>query len=439
MIKNLLYFIYPLRPKNGSQGVEWRLNVEELSKYRDVFNGRKLFVIAFDALSEDPIDVQREIRSTFPDAWFWHVPNDKQLGEVAGFMPALELLESTDPNEATFYAHAKGVSYEDKPGPRERVREWRHHMYRECLGDIPKVELALQLFPCAGCFKKYGPWNPFAGVTWHYSGTYFWLKHSALFSKPDWRFIYQDRFGVEVYPSTHFKVEEGFCLYEDNFSEIKQFQNWVSKARTELNNIIAESVASKEPSISVIIPTAGRDTLHRVLLELHHQLGDRDEILVVGDGPCPKAAAIAAKFDARVRYLEYPDGPAKDWGHTPRNWSLPHAKGSHIFHLDDDDACMSGALENIRKAVKECPGKLLIFRTKDVSGSEIGGEHELKMGSVSTQMFVVPNIPERTGTWVSRYGGDFDFIQQCIELHPEGSAGVVWREELLAIHNGHGV
>lgn len=437
MLRNLLYFIYPMKPKDGSPGVEWRLNLETLAKYREVFNGRTLFVIAYDELSEDPLEVQREVRVFFPRAWFWLVQNDKALGETVGFMQGLELLESTSSEEITFYAHAKGVSYEDKQDLVPRIREWREDMYRECLSNIPKIEAALTVYPCAGCFKKYGPWSPFAGVSWHYSGTYFWLKHSTLFSKPDWRFIYQHRFGVEVYPSTHFTKEQGYCLYKDHYRDRTDFMNWIEVAREALDKQIAD--AAKPPSVTLILPTAGRNTLRRVLLEAQAQLRDDDEVLVVGDGHCPAAELAMEGLDPRIKYLEYPNGPSKDWGHTPRNWATPFAKGTHIFHLDDDDRCLPGAFDAIRKAAKECPGKILIFRTKDISGVEIGGSHKLELGKVSTQMFVLPNVPGRFGTWEPRYGGDFDFIRQSVERHPEGEAGVVWRDEMLAIHNGHGL
>ncbi len=206
-MRSLLYNCCPLGD------TEWKLNVEQLLKYGDVFNGRRIILVKVGDGLAPAADVREEF-GVFR-AEFMEVPNDPDLGEVAGFVEGLARLESVYADEATFYAHTKGVSYDGKPVEQlAGVRTWRNMMYNHCLGDIRSVESALQGKPIVGCFKHYGSTPPMEEVDWHYAGTFFWMRHDALFSR-DWRTIYQKRFGVEMYPGTHFDVEEASCLYSD--------------------------------------------------------------------------------------------------------------------------------------------------------------------------------------------------------------------------------
>lgn len=183
-----------------------------------------------------------------------------------------------------------------------------------------------------------------------------------------------------------------------------------------------------DTSVSIIIPTIGRDTLARLISEIVPQMEIGDEVLVVGDGNVPSARLIAEGVDPRVRYLEH--GPTKDWGHGLRNFAMPLARGRYIMTLDDDDRFRSNGLATIRKAVSEAPNRPLIFRLMHDTGV-IWEEKVIRECNVSTQMYVIPNVRERLGIWGNRYQGDLDFITSTLALYPEGSA--LWREELLVL------
>lgn len=183
--------------------------------------------------------------------------------------------------------------------------------------------------------------------------------------------------------------------------------------------------------LSVIVPTVGRPTLIVAIKDLLAEMIPEDEILVVGDGPQPDARAIAEGIDPRVRYLEH--GPTRNWGHSQRNATMAMAQGTHIMFLDDDDRVVIGALPIIRSKVDKAPDKVHLFRMFHRNWV-VWENHEIRIENVSTQMVIVPNIPERLGVWGNRYEGDFDFIMSTVALYPNRENDVVWNEEITTVH-----
>jgi SAM-dependent methyltransferase len=193
-----------------------------------VFNGRKLIsVAAGDEFA--PASQVEEAFSFLGDVEFLHHPNDPGLWEMSTFWEKLERLSSTNPDEATFYAHTKGVRrapsdvstampLDTLGASRMRgVQQWRDRMYHECL-NVEHVDRALQEAACAGCFRisNYTP-PPLKGVPWFFAGTFYWLNHAKTFSR-DWR---QDlsrykQYGCEVFPGMLFDLDESYCLAVDN-------------------------------------------------------------------------------------------------------------------------------------------------------------------------------------------------------------------------------
>jgi len=414
MIRNLLYNCY-IRPDNEA-GLH---NIEILNQYAHVFNGRKIVLVKTDKNSLSLKQIQGAF--TFP-AEFIEYRNNPKRGEVVGFLAALDMLRSRNPNEATFYAHTKGVSRNSRE--RELIRPWYTAMYHECLSEPDLVDKVLALHPLAGCFKRNDFWPEFeTQVKWYYSGTFFWFRHDAVFSRPDWRATDSNRFGVETWLPRFMAADQAFTLYRE-FPKGDCF-DWRH-----------EELESREiPRLSVLIPTIGRPHLRTLLAQLRAQISVRDEILVLGDGHCPAAREMADETqDPRVRYLEYPEGPMKDWGHTVRNWAMPKAKGTHLMFFDDDDTCLPKSFNYIRRAILQKPENILLFRMHH-ENEVLWRYPKVEHGNVSTQMVVVPNNPERLGTWKPHtYEGDFYFIKSCVERHPDREAGVSWQEEITTVH-----
>lgn len=198
MIRNLIFYCYPVR------GSVWSWHVPRLLERLEVWNGRRLLVVAIDERTEN----LSTVFDTFArlDAEVLVRENDPKLGETAHFIDTLGLLESEREDEATFYAHAKGVTR--KGAYLEPVLNWSRLMYDANLSRPALVDRKLAESPAVGCLRwEHEP--PRRG--WCFAGTFFWLRHSALFTR-DWRRIDRGFYGVEDYPGAQFEKKESYCL-----------------------------------------------------------------------------------------------------------------------------------------------------------------------------------------------------------------------------------
>jgi hypothetical protein len=418
MIRHLLYSVYAAKKTD-----DWLLNVRELCKYKAAFNGWKVIVVRSDENAQKPEMVEAAFRKCgMTQVEFVHVKNDPLLGETPHFIEQLETFAPAGEDEILFYAHTKGVSYGIGDTRLTKIRNWRNVMYRENLTYISEVEELLKLYSCAGIFRIKAIIDEAPDAKWHYSGTFWWVSLRKLFAQHEWKIIDKNRYGVEAYLGSKFPLEQSCCLAFDGTTP------WKNRSFFDLK--LTEPI----PSITVIIPTIGQAHLEKVLQQVHEQLGEHDEILVCGDGPCERAQYFAHMIDdPRIRYLEYSRGPCKDCGHTVRNWAMQFASKSHLYFIDDDDDFLEGGMEAIRRGIKEDPYKIQVFRIHH-RNRVIWNEKDILRGNVSTQMLVVPNIKELLGTWGPLFRGDFDFLHTTVELHPKRERGIAWREEIIAVH-----
>jgi glycosyltransferase involved in cell wall biosynthesis len=162
-------------------------------------------------------------------------------------------------------------------------------------------------------------------------------------------------------------------------------------------------------TFSVIVPTRGRRSLERTLASVVEQLQPGDEVLV----RC---------------------SDAEDFGHSTRQELLRRARGTHLAFCDDDDQLARGALETMRRFVREHPGRIGVFRMRYDNGLVLWREPVVRVGNVGTPMFCVPNVPGKLGRWfdpdVPR-NGDFGFLRTTVELQGEP----VFRREIVAYVN----
>jgi hypothetical protein len=175
--------------------------------------------------------------------------------------------------------------------------------------------------------------------------------------------------------------------------------------------------------ITFLVPTIGRPSLLHTLRSIETLPGD--EILVVG-GVNPMCT------DPRVRCI--PCKPGGDWGHAERNYASPMAKGQYIAHIDDDDVFAPGHRVLMQDAIEKTPGLPILFRMQYPNGYRLWQEEKVYCGNVGTPMFLIPNQPEKCGTWGSFVGGDCSFL----ETSKWAAEDYVWRPEVTVLL-GHNV
>jgi glycosyltransferase involved in cell wall biosynthesis len=161
-------------------------------------------------------------------------------------------------------------------------------------------------------------------------------------------------------------------------------------------------------NISFIIPTIGRDSLERTVDSIKPHIGD--QVLVMKDIP-----------------------PTGMWGNNRRNEGMKLATCEYLAFIDDDDWYVDGAREIMEKAIRENPGKPLLFRIRYPSGEVIWKDKLVLPGNVSTQMIVVPNNREMLHHWEGKRNmADYIFIDKWKWLKED----IIWRDEIL-VNMGH--
>ena len=61
---------------------------------------------------------------------------------------------------------------------------------------------------------------------WHYAGTFWWARHDALFSRPDWDQIEIFAYATEKYLANFFRADEAFCLAYDDCARPYDAATW---------------------------------------------------------------------------------------------------------------------------------------------------------------------------------------------------------------------
>lgn len=169
-------------------------------------------------------------------------------------------------------------------------------------------------------------------------------------------------------------------------------------------------------TVSFIVPTIGRASLAQTLASIEARAGD--EVIVIGGGPHAVQGA---------RHIACPQG--RDWGCTERTLGIAHARGDYLAFIDDDDVYLAGHREAMARAMLAAPAVPCVFRMRyPVSGSILWYEPALKVGNVSTQMFLIPNDRARLGQWTGRREGDFDFLATS----KWAPSTIAWRSDVIA-------
>jgi hypothetical protein len=224
-VRHLMYFVCPLGPL-------WRWNVALLRQRISLFNGRRhVFVVEGPGLA--PFELVQSELADCQITWF-RAENNPVLKEFVGFPTLLRSLSSYDREcDVTFYGHAKGVS---SGAWGSGVRDWAESMYCGLLDYWPAVKRELARACCVGLWRKRQGWFPVSPSTWHYAGSFRWVRNRDMYSRK-----WDDYIADWVCPEDHvgrvFRIEESACLYGDCGSAATQlygldtWQAWATRER----------------------------------------------------------------------------------------------------------------------------------------------------------------------------------------------------------------
>lgn len=204
MRRNLLYHVYA-----SAENDVWRWNLDFLKQHLHYFD-RAIVGVATDSRSIPAAKISQYL-ADYPDIEFVLARNEPGQGELTTMPTMLEMVSSLREDESTFYAHAKGVSHHGRK--LQAVQSWVSAMY-ELNFPAGRIDRLLRNYSCAGAFQRggiddIGPIGNEHG--WHYSGNFWWVKHSALFAL-DWRpKLKGKRHAAENFLGELFPIEQAVC------------------------------------------------------------------------------------------------------------------------------------------------------------------------------------------------------------------------------------
>ena len=200
-----------------------------------------------------------------------------------------------------------------------------------------------------------------------------------------------------------------------------------------------------KPSISIVLPTIGRDGLWPAL---DHIVGagltSKDEIICMVDGGNqPEVTdAILEKF-RNTPYIVRPfmmSGQGGDYGHPGRNRGMYLANKDLVMFTQDDQFLVPGALT----VIKEVLGALTdwdttghMFQVVPRAGNLcFFTTGETRCGHIDADCVVLP-VKRRTefGVWKPGYNGDHSFITETMQKF--GQPGFRYHHCLISVHQAH--
>lgn len=170
--------------------------------------------------------------------------------------------------------------------------------------------------------------------------------------------------------------------------------------------------------LSVVIPTLGRPHLARTLRSVREQ--HPHEVILVAD---PAGDLEHVQRVARYFWLHVHEAPSDEHGngYAQRQHGMTVATGTHLVFLDDDDAWTPGAHAAYLDRACDRP---VIFRMDHPQLGVLWRSPTMMFANIGTPMILVPNQPEKLGTWQPHLGllsnrrtggGDYRFLIETIE------------------------
>lgn len=364
LTRNLIMFIFPAKGPVG-QVAEWRRNLDQVLQRIDLFNGRRIFAIAVDHTTDTFDEVESVL--TGHRCEILQFANRRDLGEVVAFKTLLERVKTTNPNEITYYCHAKGASKQHSD-QLPQIRRWADAMNEVLLDGIDDVQEALKTKTFAGAFRQISAQFP-SGLTasynWHYPGTFFWFRHDIVFTNTTWDKVAEQYWGSEAWPGTQCPASQSACLLMDRvkLASLYTARSWDTEAQPALDVWRQKRMGRSKPSVSIVTMCKGRlQHLKQTIWSMLQQ--DCDEVIVVDYG-CPDGAAdwIESVAIPKLKCVRVVNNTDEFSCSRARNIGASVASSEYIAFIDADARLPSGCVDRIINAMRRnawqlaCPAR----------------------------------------------------------------------------------
>jgi len=199
---------------------------------------------------------------------------------------------------------------------------------------------------------------------------------------------------------------------------------------------LGSAATAEEPSFNVIVTTAGRASLGRMLQSIAPQLAARDHLTLISDGGhAEAAAALAAAPCACAKRHIANASPLGGWGHGSRSAWQDALAGDFHMNADDDDLYDAEAMAAVRRAVAAHPARgarLFVFHMIRRWDGAVGiippkGTREVKDRAIGTPCGVYSKASPLP-PWRQGYGGDAGFY---VELSRRANVTVTFVPEVI--------
>jgi len=189
---------------------------------------------------------------------------------------------------------------------------------------------------------------------------------------------------------------------------------------TRIAQVIPLQQSNFIPTFHILIATAGRPCLRRMMDSLKNELTANDAITIIFDG---KGSIAKTGFSnewldghlSKIIVLEQEPNLGY-WGHGIRNsyQGLLHPRTTFIMHADDDDVYTPGSFYTLRA---KCTDPLVLYvasmyvlSTKVTIPSIY--QEAITYGDIGTPCGIIPFEVATKSTWKHNYGGDFDYYDK---------------------------
>jgi hypothetical protein len=192
------------------------------------------------------------------------------------------------------------------------------------------------------------------------------------------------------------------------------------------------------PTLTIVVPTIGRQTLETTLASIARQdLRPGDRVVVALDTyqepHRPDVAALVARYGFELLPV---DGGVHFMGNPQLNAAIATCTTDYLCALGDDDVYVDGAIATIRARLK--PGRALLFQfyappylvAGDPRRFVMWADRKLRVANISGCCVVAPREALVPVSAQQRCEVDFDWIRDIVA---QTGRRPIWLEQVLII------